>query len=517
MQIFVSYARNDDLPPLGPDEGKGFVTALDGNLNYHFRLLGPPTPKLWRDTRAIGRSDQFDPIIEEAINASDVLLVVLSRNWVSREFCRKELEWFKKRWGNEGESALKRRIVVVAKHNIEPKDRPQLLQGQEGYVFYRRDDESGAGAEQEFFGGGKPQGEYHDLVKELACDLWRRAHASEAPPAATTSARDARRSSADGRTVYLAKPAADMRQPYLRLVDELEGRGYRIAPERDSEIPYDDTAPGFVADALAAAEVSIHLLGEKSGYTPEDSEPIVKLQLSRAALRAAGNGAAEAQGEFRRIVWAPKVLIEGAADEPVERDPLAVLGRFDKQLASDKIDGSEISKFSEFVIQHLDRTSPKAEVLEAIESDSRIYVYHRPEDSEFALDLAKVLQQRKIEPVFPAFEGDPAELKAWHREALQECDAVVLCWATAPEVWIKTTARELRSWRELGREKKFACRGLLAGPPPGERKEFLMELPPRSEIDVVLDLTKENKLSPESLDPLIRAAHATEAGAVAPA
>jgi hypothetical protein len=234
--------------------------------------------------------------------------------------------------------------------------------------------------------------------------------------------------------------------------------------------------------------------------------------LARAAARAATNGEASVTS-FRRIVWAPKILIEDAAAEAVQRDPLAVLARFDAQLPSDKIDGSEISKFTEFVVQHLDRTSPRAEVLDAIESDSRIYVYHRPEDSEFALDLARVLQQRKIEPVFPAFEGDPAELKAWHREALMECDAVVLCWATAPEVWIKTTARELRSWRELGREKKFACRGLLAGPPPGERKEFLMELPPRSEIDVILDLTKMDKLSPESLDPLIAATRSTESAA----
>jgi hypothetical protein len=518
LQIFVSYARNDDLPPLESSDGKGFVTALYGHLNYQFKALGPPMPELWRDTRSIGRSDQFDPIIEEAINGSELFLVVLSRNWLSRGFCRKELDMFKQRWAKEGEAGTRRRIVVVAKQHIEFNDRPSPLQGQEGYWFYRRDADEGVGIEQEFFSGGKPQGEYYDLVKRLAVDLWRRAQSEQGQSAkAAGSTTKPSSKSDDARTVYLAKPAADMRPAYLRLVAELQQRGYHVVPERDVEIPSDDTAPTFVERALAGAEVSIHLLGEKSGYTPEDSEPIVKLQLAQAATRAAAtNGEAPAQ-TFRRIIWAPKVVVESAAAAAVERDPLAVLARFDRQLPSDKIDGSEISKFSEFVVQHLDRTSPKAEVLEAIESDSRLYVYHRPEDSEFALDLAKVLQQRKIEPIFPAFEGDPAELKAWHREALQECDAVVLCWATAPEVWIKTTARELRSWRELGREKKFACRGLLAGPPPGERKEFLMELPPRSEIDVVLDLTKEEKLSPESLDPLIRAARSTEASASAPA
>ena len=512
MQIFVSYARNDDLPPLESSEGKGFVTALDGHLNYQFRLLGPPIPKLWRDTRSIGRSEQFDPIIEEAINTSDLLLVVLSRNWVSREFCRKELDWFKQRWAAEGEAAVKRRIIVVAKRHIEPQDRPPLLQGQEGYIFYRRDNDDSTGSEQEFFSGGKPQGEYYDLVKELAGDLWRRSH-GPATPAQPAPSSDPRM------TVYLAKPAADMRAAYLRLVDELQQRGYEVVPERASEIPYEDTAPKFVASALEAAEVSIHLLGEKAGYTPEDSDPIVKLQLALAGTRAASStGETTATEGFRRIVWAPKVLIdEQAGAKAVERDPLAVLARFDKQLPSDAIDGAEISKFSEFLIQHLDALAlsrirgPEP----GIPSDARLYVYYRPEDSKLALDFAKMLQEREIEPLWPAFEGDPAQIRAYHREKLQECDAVVLCWGAAADLWVKASAHELRNWRDLGREKKFTLRGLLAGPPPGQFKDILMELPPRSEIDVVLDLTKAETLTAESLDPLIRAARATETTAAA--
>jgi hypothetical protein len=78
-----------------------------------------------------------------------------------------------------------------------------------------------------------------------------------------------------------------------------------------------------------------------------------------------------------------------------------------------------------------------------------------------------------------------------------------LCWAKAAEVWVKSQSRELKNWRDLGRDKRFACRGLVAGPPPGERKELLVQLPPRNEIDVVLDLTAYEKPLPEALDPLI--------------
>src|ERR1700692_2246667 len=509
LQIFVSYARNDDLPPLESSDAKGFVTALYGHLNYQFKALGPPMPVLWRDTRSIGRSDQFDPIIEGAIGDSALFLVILSRNWLSREFCRKELELFKLRWAKEGEAGIKRRIVVVAKQHIEFEDRPALLQGQEGYWFYRRDADEGVGIEQEFFSGGKPQGEYYDLVKRLAVDLWRRAQ-SETPPVPGKGGGSAEKGTKadDARTVYLAKPAADMRSAYLRLVDELEQRGYRVVPERGTEIPYDGSAPAFVRSELAKAEASIHVLGEKAGYTPEDSEPIVKLQLQLAAERVSKSDAVAAGGvPFRRIVWAPRVIVdEQGAASAVERDPLVVLSRFDKQAESDKIEGSELSKFAEFVIQHLDRTAPLPPAPPPLgETDARrLYVYYHPDDRKLATDFGKLLQEHEIEPVWPAFQGDPAQIRSYHREKLQECDAVVLCWGSAADLWVKASAHELRNWRELGREKRFDLRGLLAGPPPGEFKDVLMELPPRSEIAVVLDLTKDEELTTAGVEPLIK-------------
>jgi hypothetical protein len=520
FQIFISYARKDDLPfPPDSDEANGFVTVLVKHLKYQFQLLGGTAPELWRDTRAIKQSDQFDPILQKEVAASDFLLVVLSRNWVEREWCRHELELFEKRWHAEGEQGVKSRIVVVAKHLIEPQDRPALLQGQEGYTFYRRDGEEAAGQEQEFFRRGKPQEEYHDRVEELARDLWGRAHQAGDKHAAAAGNDKKPSAASTARTIYLAKPAADMRAAYLRLVDELQGRGYAVAPEPSADIPSDASATAFVDAALAGSEASIHLLGEKGGYAPEDTAPIVKLQLERAAKRVADDSAvANAKSQtFRRIVWAPKVVVEqdGTTQSDVERDPLAVLAKFDSQLPTDKIDGSEISKFSEFVVQHLNQNAPPAEVLDTIDSDARVYVYHRPEDTDYALQFGRALQERKIEPVFPAFEGDPVELTAWHREKLRECNAVVVCWANAAEVWARSRFPEFRNWHELGREKKFDVRALVAGPPPGQRKTVLVELPPRNEIDVVLDLTGEEKPTPASLDPLISAARSNDPGLAA--
>ena len=507
FQIFISYARKDDLPfPPDSSEANGFVSVLVKHLKYQFQQLGGTAPELWRDTRAIKPSDQFDPIIQKAIGDSEVLLVVLSRNWVEREFCLRELELFQKRWAAEGVDGVKSRIVVVAKNHMDPKERPPLLQGQSSYTFYRREEDDAAGKEQEFFRRGKPQDEYHDRVEEVAVDLWGRLRAQQGagqtkpPPPPPADAKNAR-------AIYLAKPAADMRAAYLRLVDELQQRTYRVVPERDVEIPNDAAATEFVNAALAQAEVSLHLLGEKSGYAPEDAAPIVKLQLARAAARVPATPAdSEGSGrEFRRIIWAPRVLVdaEGQAAGEGERDPLAVLATFDPQLPTDRVDGDEISKYVDFVIQHLTRTAPQPKTPDKIEANAQVYVDHRVEDTEYAFDFGRALQKRKIQPVFPNFEGDPIEVTAANRDLLRESDAVVVCWANAAEVWARSRFSEFRDWHGMGREKQFTVRGLIAGPPPGQRKSILMELPPRNEIDVILDLTAYPKPVPEALDPLI--------------
>jgi hypothetical protein len=517
FQTFISYARRDDQPfPPESHEANGFVTALVRNLKYDFQSLGGTAPELWRDTRAIKASDQFDPIIQKAITNSDLLLVILSRNWLERDFCLRELNLFAKRWQHEGEESLKSRIIVVAKHHVANEDRPPLLQGQDGYRFYRRDDDEAIGREQEFFRRGRPQDdEYHDRVEAAAYDLWARSRmhgATSYPPEIDLP----KRSNEDAtiRTIYLAKSAADMRPAYLRLVDELQQRRYRVVPDPATEIPYDDTAAEFVDSALRESEISIHLLGEKSGYAPDDADPIVKLQLVRAAQRVAApiGEPSSTDAGFRRIVWAPRILVDREAEtEPgIERDPLAVLERFDKQRATDKIEGAEIGKFVDFVLQYLTRTTKPPKQPPKIVANAQVYVDHGVEDTDYAFEFGKALRGRKIQPVFPNFEGNPTEVAAANRGLLRECDAVVVCWANAAEVWARSRFPEFQAWHDLGRERGFACRGLIAGPPAGKRKRVFIEFPPRNELDVVLDLTGYEWPVPEALDPLIKATQAGE-------
>jgi hypothetical protein len=500
VQVFISYARDDDYAPPDRDEAKGFVTYLDEQLRYELVGLGAPRPTLWRDKRHIDPGDEFDPKITAAIEASSLFLVVLSRNWVARPWCRRELELFRSRWPSNDET--RRRIVVVSRNHVIPEETPNLLQGQEGYRFFELDPESEAGQEQHFFARGRVlDPRYETRIGDLARYLWRAAARIEMPSARLDPPQAAKPAALPVATrkltVFISKPAADMRLAYDRLCKELSRAGYGVVPPPDETLPFDDSAERFVDQALASADLSVHLIGDKLGYAPEDLPPIVRLQLSRSAAQCAS------RDSFRRILWAPRVVAE-ADESGVSRDPLAVVAALGGQLDTDTVVGDNLSEFAQFLLQHLDRLASSKESLEPVEAGASVYIYHRPEDESFALNLAVALRERKLRTVLPAFEGNPAELDAFHRETLRECAAIVLCWANASEVWARATCRELRSWERLGRDAKFALRGLVAGPPPSSRKSMLVKLPPEDEIDVIVDLTALDAIPPEVLDPLVK-------------
>ncbi len=103
--------------------------------------------------------------------------------------------------------------------------------------------------------------------------------------------------------------------------------------------------------------------------------------------------------------------------------------------------------------------------------------------------------------MLPAFDGPDLEIKRFNSECLKTCDAVILFWGAASEVWVRAQASGLRNWRDLDRTKPFSFRCILCAPPPGLRKSASKLIFPSNEVDIFVDLTE--KLEPELLMPLI--------------
>ena len=286
--IFMSYAHDDDLV-LSPDPDEpGFVSFLDQQLRLKLRDLGARQANVWRDRRRISQGDQFADIIDDGLSHAELFVVVMSPNWMQRPYCRKEFETFLSLRKAAGVLNPTARMLVVGKGYVDRSARPPELQGQEGFLFYSRDDENDVSAITPFFNRGKCNDRFYAELDDLAGGLQKRVtQILSGAPASQTIPQPPPIVAPSGRTVFLAKPASDMKTAYVRLVTELQGKGFTVAPDPSADTPSDRSAEAFVNDALSKAEVFVHLVGDSEGFAPEGLDKIVKMQLGLARAKAA--------------------------------------------------------------------------------------------------------------------------------------------------------------------------------------------------------------------------------------
>ncbi len=514
VQIFISYATNDNVARvLGGNNAdapktKGFVDFLHEQLLVELRDQGYPDAKIWRDPN-IGASDPFGPIIREAIAESAILVVIMSRNWLRSDYCRDELDLFVDRWKDDPN--LERRLVVVSKHHVESGMWPSALQVQRGIKFFSRENVSENGLEADFYARGEVQDRrYWDVLKDLAHTLGLRSERFGATPRAARTRTVLAAPRSNGRVVYVAKPANDMRRAYDRVVKELTGRGFSVVPDPHADLPHEsaDAAYAVISQSLQAAEMSIHLLGDSHGFSHDGGQgPIADVQLRKARAKVPPfQDSGDTRLGFHRIIWAPRLPDDGVDLQEVARDPIAVLEAFDSFVPADCVEGDTLSKLVDFLDKHLVRAVPPKEAPQArIEAQSKVYIYHPREDEEYAFQVAKVFNQRQIATLLPAFDDSETAQSQLHRQYLRDCDSVVLCWAAGSEVWAKTNTHALQDWQTLGRARSFQRRAAVAGPPPGVKKRKFVELTQKNEIDVIVDLTGHTEPTIENLKPLFDA------------
>jgi len=503
--VFISYARDDDRRTSGMPLSKGFVTALHELIADNLNKLGPPKPALFRDTQQIGQADQFEPRLGQALDAAKLLVVVLSRNWMTSEWCTRELEMFVEKWRSRGETdnQIKERILLVLKHAIDPDQRPPWVQGQSGFPLVNTDPENGR--EIELFDSDLAQPLSEDWFKQckiLSNELRIRLQTDSATvvgdtvaPAPVVESRI---------TVYLAQPAADMRPSYETLRTELTRRGIAVVPSRSESIPTTGAEAIQMIDAsLAQAVLSIHLVGEKPGFQPDGAQPIVQLQLDRAARLADDAAQSSKRIHFQRLIWVPRVVPNAAPNSP-SRDPFAALAAHAAGSTGDKVEADTLAKFTQFVVQYLDQLSrPSTTARVPAASGAQVYVQHSEEDASIADTLADSLVRLGFVPRLPILDGRAADQERDHRDALSVADAVVLCWASAPPIWVRSKAIELRAWRDLGRRGAFHTRAVVAFPPQTRDKERLRRFH-EPDLDAVLDATETAAADAAQLDVLFQ-------------
>ncbi len=85
--VFISYSHRDNLAPRWVSH---FHEALHAALK---KKLSDDHVAVWRD-KELNANSLFNQKIKRMIDSSAIFLVLLSRNYLKSDYCKKELDWF---------------------------------------------------------------------------------------------------------------------------------------------------------------------------------------------------------------------------------------------------------------------------------------------------------------------------------------------------------------------------------------------------------------------------------------
>src|SRR5205814_3116938 len=96
------------------------------------------------------------------------------------------------------------------------------------------------------------------------------------------------------------------------------------------------------------------------------------------------------------------------------------------------------------------KTSAATQASAAASSEPRlIYLICDQRDTGDVKALKDYLDQLGHEIMLPSFTGNEAELKQFHEDTLQSCDAVIIYYGNANDLWMKSMALQLNKIKAL--------------------------------------------------------------------
>jgi hypothetical protein len=463
--LFISYTHLDNRA-LSKEE-EGWISRFHYSLTIRLGQLLGREPKIWRDSKLQGNDEFSDEIISE-LRKSKALLTVISPRYLESEWCLRELHRFLKaaetnigvRIGN------KSRVFKMVKTYVPFNQHPDEIRGLNGYKFCELDEndrphefspEKGSRHYQKFWERLEDVAwDIHQLIKELDQPGKVTKEQPENPPE---------------KTVYLAETTSDLREEWENIRRDLTLQGYTVLPDRP--LPYllkDGNFKDTVRDYLNHCKLSVHLIGNRYGLIPEEEErSIVELQNQLAAEQCEN-------GQLTCLIRVPPGL-EKKTESARQKEYITTL-----QDDAPRVKGTELLETGlEDFKTHIQDTlvklnkAPEKEVkpegAAEAEGPARVYLVCDRQDMETVEPLDDCLYNEGFEVLLPLFEGNETERREMHKEYLTLCDAMIIYYDHANELWLNTKLNDLRKAPGYGRTKPIQVSTVLVSGEKNRHKE----------------------------------------------
>jgi hypothetical protein len=485
-EAFISYAHIDNVA-LEPGSA-GWVANLERALQIRLTQRLGKQCRVWRDNRLQG-NEAFDETLVERLRHVAALVAVLSQGFINSDWTRKELAAFCDAAKAQGGLKIndKVRLFKVLKTAVPLDQHPPELRSMLGYEFYKVD-ASGKVREMLDIFGPEAKSDFWLKLDDLASDLSSlievigTSSRTDAPPPEVSAAPCA---------IYLAVTTMDLRDERDVIKRGLEQHGHRVLPDRP--VPTESAeVEAFVADALARSRMSIHLVGSTYSFVPEGGQrSLIEIQ-NELAIARAGTGA------FSRLVWMPPDLEVSDVRQQKVIDGLRMDSR--AATAADVLETPLANLRTQIAawLQDEGKVATDAAPAASPEAGTReLYLIYDKRDAEAIGPWADHFF-KEFEVIRSVFEGDEAEVRAFHDETLRHCSGALIFYGAGSGMWLQRKLREIRKSAGYGRTTPPPVVGVcLIGPRTAEKEAFRTH-------DALL-LPQWDGLAPEALAPFVSA------------
>ncbi len=482
--IFISYAHIDDESLI--QNQRGWISEFHRALDIRLAQLLGRRPVIWRDA-ALQGNDVFDKQIVDQFAKVAIMISILTPRYAKSDWCIREVnEFYNTCQENIGFSVSNRaRIFKVIKTAVRTDQHPEKIQNILGYEFYTTDPTTGRIKELSQVSGQDTERLYWEKLDDLAHDISSFLESIESPVEHQAGGSAAFAVNGKGK-VFLAESSYDTQNFRDSLKRELQGYGYQVLP--DKQLPLISSAlQESIEMNLKEAEMSIHLLGENYGVVPEGTQKsIIEIQNEVATSFSATNN-------VPRFIWIP----EGC--EPRDERQVSFIEQLNSGrggiAGADLVEGS-LEDFKSIVIDKLDamqKEKTKEEPVEDITTSTKIiYLICDLLDLEEIRPLEDFLFDQGFEVVIPIFEGDESGIREDHIENLKTCQAAIIFFCNANELWLRSKMRDFMKINGYGRAKPLALKAVFIAPPDSVSKQRFRSLD--AEVIHAIDGFPEEKL-----------------------
>ncbi|MCA9700107.1 MAG: DUF4062 domain-containing protein [Myxococcales bacterium] len=350
----------------------------------------------------------------------------------------------------------KARVFKVLKTPVDRAAEPKPLDELLGYEFFEVDKASGRTREFSLSEDvdRKFRTSYYQRLDDLAQDVAELLQQIEHEPQQVGGPAEPA-AIATATKVYLASTSFDRHAERDSVRRELQGSGIELVPGQSPPL-YSPACEEFIREQLAGAALSVHIIGEKYGIVPEGTDSsLIALEAEQALVRA----------DVHSLFW----LAPGTAAEDERQAKLiarlqsAGVARTQQELLVCPIEQFKlhINKRLDALARAAEKAAAPEEGEDEDEDDAKlIYLVCDQRDLDAIESVYDYLFERGFEVRLPAFEGDEAQVRHDHEEALVECDAVLVYWGAGNDLWLRRKMRDLKKVMGLGRSAPFSAKGI---------------------------------------------------------